>query len=358
MAGVILQAILTVISTGLPCLQCANGYTAIALHDLWSKTTTNYSILDQAVRACEKRQPGLINVFNDDTCWWALLCMHMYSLQGDRWFLEIARGVWESIRNDGSLCSRGQVFFKGEDMEGGVYWKARRSGDQNINAISTGLYAELSARLALAYRKDDLGEDAVFHFVETARCCLGWILRCRYRPRKGVVLDHINLKEERAVDWTFTYYTGVALGTCALLYKLTSQEEYLVLACHMAYRSMTRPGWVEDNGALTEKGAYGRGTHDPLKPNDAVGFKAVLMRQLCVLYDILVRTGNSSVRAQESMTMIRDFVSINFQSQLERNNDGQNQYGPWWNGPFEHPTSHSQMAVLDVLAAAELVDAT
>jgi predicted alpha-1,6-mannanase (GH76 family) len=171
-----------------------------------------------------------------------------------------------------------------------------------------------------------------------------------------MVLDHLELNNEKAVDWVFTYNTGVALGTCALLYEATQEPEYMTLACHMAHRSMTRSGWVEDNGVLTEKEAYGRGTHDPFKPNDTVGFKAVLIRQLCTLYDVLVRTGCPEQKAQQCKSMIKKFIHINLQSQQERNTNGRNQYGPWWNGPFEFPTSHSQMAVLDVVAAAKLVE--
>lgn len=355
--------------------QIANGYTAIVLSDLWSGRTHNYDLLATAIRQCEKRQSGLINVFNDDTCWWALLCIHMYSLQGDDWFLGLAERIWQHIRDDGSVCARGQVSFKGSDMEGAVYWKARKSKNDHINAISTGLYAELSARLALLrmrkvketqdqHDRCDLpdhpqhrsNEIKVHKYTETARCCLGWILRCRYRPRKGVVLDHLELGKERAVDWTFTYNTGVALGVCALLFEITRDDDYMTLACHMARQSMLRRGWVEENGVLTEKGAYGRGTHDPFKPNDAVGFKSVLMRQLATLYEVIKRTQCCSMQAQKVKDMIQNFISINYQSQQDRNTDGKSQYGPWWNGPYEFPTSHSQMAVLDVFAAANLMD--
>lgn len=350
--------------------QSANGYTAMALRDLWSGSRHNYKTLSAILRQCEKLHPGFINEFNDDTLWWAMCCMHMYSMEGDSWFLEKAKGVWQHIRKSGSVCGRKQVFFKDMDMEGGVFWTTRRH-ESHVNAISTGLFAELSARLALvaikepkkhhhfldwvswAFRyKEPTAED----YIEAARCSLGWILRCRYRPQAAVVLDHVRLRENKAIDWTFTYNTGVAIGTCALLYEATREEDYMILACHMSHQSMRRKGWVEDSGILTEAGAYGKDTHDPWKNNDAVGFKAVLMRQLGVLYDVIVRTECQLPNALEERKMIEQFVNVNLQSQLERNTNGHGQYGPWWNGPFEAPTSHSQMAALDVMAAAMLVN--
>jgi hypothetical protein len=359
--------------------QTANGYTAIALHDLWSGTSRNYQIPADNIKQCERDHPGLINEFNDDTLWWAMLCLHVYSIGGDRLFLEQAKGIWRHIHNGRSVCGRKQVWFQDRDMEGGCFWTTR-PGEGQVNSISTGLFAELSVRLALlegmsgesgsstmAERHPHLSklQNLLGHhqpgsssddYLETAHCSLGWILRCRYRPRDGIVLDGFRLKKGEAVDWTFTYTTGVALGACALLYEATRQEEYLTLACHIAHRAMRNPGWVEDNGVLTEHGAYGKGNHEPWKNDDSVGFKSVLLRHLAITYDVIRRTGANSVEAQRTAGLIKTFVNINFESQQQKNTNGNGQYGPWWNGPFEMPTSHSQMAVLDVMAAVRLVN--
>jgi len=50
--------------------QNANGYTAIALHDLWSGEPKNYNILARSLRRCgETNTSGasFINDFNDDS---------------------------------------------------------------------------------------------------------------------------------------------------------------------------------------------------------------------------------------------------------------------------------------------------
>jgi uncharacterized protein YyaL (SSP411 family) len=289
--------------------------------------------------------------------WWGMLCLHMYSIKEDQWFLDQARGIWRHVRR--SVCRKDEVFFQGRDMEGAVFWTTR-PGEEQINAITTGLFAELSVRLALVAKSESRELDVSYEeYIETARCSLGWILRCRYRPRQGLVLDNIKLKQGKVNDWIFTYNTGVTLGVCALLFEATEEEEYMTLARHMAVKAMTRTGpkgWVEDDGVLTEKRAYGRGTHDPWKPNDAVGFKAVLIRQLCTLYGVINRMRYWDEKTLLLGNMIKNFIGINFRSQLERNTNGKGQYGPWWAGPFECPTSHAQMAVLDVMAAVRLVN--
>ena len=64
-----------------------------------------------------------------------------------------------------------------------------------------------------------------------------------------------------------------------------------------------------------------RGTHDPWKPNDAVGFKAVLVRQLCTLYDVIGRMVYPSEQEFVVLDTIRNFIFINFRSQMERNSN-------------------------------------
>lgn len=165
------------------------------------------------------------------------------------------------------------------------------------------------------------------------------------------------LKQDQEVDWTFTYVTGIAMGVCALLYELIGQPEYLELALHIANKAMRNPSWVEShNGVLTEPGAFSKGKHDPWEAGDGVGFKAVLMRQFGTVYEVLMRTRPDNQKAMATAALIKKFINVNFKSQQERNTNGNGQYGPWWNGPFEAPSSHSQMAALDVMAVARLVN--
>jgi len=369
--------------------QTANGYTAIALHDIYSRSNHNYQRTAEAVKKCEGHRKGLVNEFNDDTLWWAMCCLDLYTLGRDPWFLDKARGIWEYMQRRNCLCGRGQVRFGDQDMEGACYWTTRE-GEGQINSISSGLYAELSARLATIERSHGGdggggnqghsmeekhphmsklmhlagvgGEAGRSHggsyeqYIEAARCSLGWVLRCLYRPRDGVVLDGILLKKGEKRDWAFTYLTGKALGACAALYEATDKEDYLTLAIHMAHKAMRNPSWVEDDGILTEHETYGEGNHDPAKNDDAVTFKQVLMRHLGTLYEVMIRKGPRSEKVLREAQLIKTFVNVNFAALQERNTNGNGQYGPWVKGPFCCPTSHSQLAVLDTMAAVMLVN--
>lgn len=136
---------------GLSYWQTANGYTAIALHDLWSGSRNNYQNLADAIKTSENHHSGLVNEFNDDTLWWAVCCIDMYNIGGDPWFLDKAKDIWKYLHHKHSICGRGQVSFRGRDMEGACYWTTR-DGEEAINTVTTGLYAELCARLALIER--------------------------------------------------------------------------------------------------------------------------------------------------------------------------------------------------------------
>lgn len=333
--------------------QAANGYTAMALHDHWAGGgKRNYDLLARNLKECEKQRRGFVNEFIDDSLWWAICCVHVFMLGGDRWFLEKAEGVWRHVVDGGSVVRKGQYRFRDQDMEGAVFWTTNKDEEQ-VNSISTGLFAELSVRLALlddqhssTSQKDSKGRALVQkvlghrhtsqkQYVEAAKCSLNWILRCRFRQEDAVVLDGILLRQGAANDWTFTYTTGVTIGVLALLYEATREEEHIKQACRLARRSMQRESWVAENGVLTEPGAYGRGKHDAYKNNDAVGFKSVLIRHLATLYDVITRTNAPQDEAKEIAEQIKTFININFQSQQDRNTNGHGQYGPWWDGPFE-----------------------
>ncbi|KAK3625770.1 hypothetical protein LTR56_019398 [Elasticomyces elasticus] len=354
--------------------QWANGYAAISLHDYWSGSNKNYQCLAGALRKCESQHRNFINEFNDDTLWFAICCTHAYSIGGDPWFLSRARQVWQYLNDRNSVCGRGWFNCCDHDMEGGVFWTTK-PGEGYLNSITTGLYAELSVRLALLEppgapvdqrgHQHFLGlrkliqqghkQGGAEEYLEEARCSLGWILRCVYRPKDAVVMDGISTKDGRLTNWTFTYTTGVTIGVCALLYQATHEDDYMVLACHMAHRAMRNRGWVKENGVLVDLGAWGRAPGEPARNGDGVGFKSVLMRHLGTLYHTIRLTAVQLPLALQTAGLIKDFVSINYRSQVERNTNGRGQYGPWWDGPYDAATSHSQLAVLDVMAAARLV---
>ncbi|THY68980.1 hypothetical protein D6C94_09976 [Aureobasidium pullulans] len=273
----------------------------------------------------------------------------------DPYYVDNAVKIWQHVRR--SMLSPGQAKVRDMDMAGAVMWTTRPNEDQ-VNAISTGLFSELSARLALLQKP---GRETA-EMLDAAEKSFAWIERCRYRSNECIVLDTIKLKSQECVDWTFTYCTGQAIAAATAIFATLSfgqqgsqcnksLHEYLSLACNMARKAICRNGWVEKDGILTEAGAYGKGNHEPWKNDDAVGFKSVLLRSLAKLLKVL-RDTNQEPDLQHQLT---EFIMKQFDSSQKNNTNGNNQYGPWWAGPMEMPTSHSQMAALDIMAAIHLV---
>lgn len=355
---------------GLEHWQVANGYTAIALHDLWSGSLQYKSIVESALSSINSTHPNFINEFNDDTIWWALASIAAYYAYGhDQIHLGRARSVHRHVAK--YVVKRGEYEVHGMDMEGGVFWTTRHN-EQNLNAITTGLFAELSAELAVFEADEGVGAFASdlqsspgrpgSHYLTAARLSLDWIARCRLSDY--IVSDTVKIRDHELIDWIFTYNTGQCIGACtAILKSLTERDlhrhETLRFACHLAEAAMNFPDWHESDGALTESGAYGPQNHQAHENDDAVGFKSILVRNLAKLYKELERLPPTEQvgELEQTRSHIRDYLILQFNTVQKKDVNEISQYGPWWAGPFDLPTSHSQLAVLDVIAAIHLVKA-
>ncbi|RMZ84392.1 hypothetical protein DV738_g631, partial [Chaetothyriales sp. CBS 135597] len=275
--------------------QVANGYTAIVLHELWSvaqkqqtpaptpsPSLPNFvSVVQESFEQIESTQPGFINEYNDDSMWWAMANLELFTLTNEAVYLEAAYRIWSHVKQ--YRLSKGEVIFRGMDMEGAVYWTTRDNETQ-LNTITTGLFAELSARLAgfctgpdydTAREQDDM--------ISLAQGSLAWILRCRFDPQR-------NLK-----DWTFTYTTGQTIAASVAIHKALvaspsrggegKDADFLALACDLAQSAMHRhhdPAWVDLDGTLSSAEYPGQ-DNSPWDNNDAVGFKSILLRSLAKL---------------------------------------------------------------------------
>ena len=427
---------------GIQYWQVANGYTAMALHDLWSGSSENKDLLHENLITVmdsvghdgtppgegdggSSRGKGFVNEFNDDSMWWALAALETWRLTGEERLIAAARHVWQVV--SGYVLQPGTEVGD-VDMSGGVIWTSRKD-ESSVNAITTGLYAELGARLA---PYEPHGSELRVKYLRAAQDALGWILRTRYDKKEHAIMDTIDFKTGERHDWTFTYNTGQTIAAAVALYQALKQSpeyydnaaatatsssrprmrfmprtddttgapdwstaaatqekkptiitpsQYLRTALDLAAPALTRTEWVDADGTLTERGAYpGRG--DPPMPatrnNDAVGFKAVLLRSLVKLYRVLRDDGNSDEQQAQVAQNIKAFAQTQFVSLMVRardfgggeegaayanttQDDGESgrdratdppmQFGPWWAGPWDTPTSHSQMAALDVMSA-------
>jgi predicted alpha-1,6-mannanase (GH76 family) len=342
---------------GLTYWQVANGYTAIALHDTWTNTTTFSDQLDELIGKVEANQPDCINDMNDDSMWWAICSLDMFELTHQPKYLNMSEAIWEHVSR--YVIPHGKYVINGVDMEGGVMW-SNKTAETQVNSITTGLYAELSARLSRFSQADD--EHSRRRFLSSAIHSFSWILRAMFDPDEYIVLDHIDLQSHQTYNWTFTYTTGQTITASLAIYHAMRRDTgldliqaqtaaaYLDLACTLASTAMTRGAWVDGNGTLTEPGAYpgtGPSRKHAYENDDAVGFKAILLRSLARLYRVLLRDGSRP----EMRTRLLAFITQQYQSLQDRDTNGKGQYGPWWDGPMDLPTSHSQLAALDVMAA-------
>ncbi|ETN41323.1 uncharacterized protein HMPREF1541_03258 [Cyphellophora europaea CBS 101466] len=439
---------------GIEYWQAANGYTAMVLHDAWSGSTANHGTLldnltvvmsstghDDAHDGGSARTRGFINEFNDDSLWWGLAALETWELLPDKVMAEplvaAARHVWDHVSN--FTLPKGTKAADGTDMSGGVIWTAR-AGEGAVNSITSGLFAELGARLAVHEQQFSEKRE---RYMQESQEALGWILRTRYNEAEKLVMDTIDYKTGETHDWTFTYNTGQTIAAAVALYKALQQTEprpssnsnenntrahpraftipffrtrdrqlsssltnpspsnpptaaqYLRTALDMALPSLTRtssPRWIDAaTGILTELDAYpGNPPLNATQNNDAVGFKSVLLRSLVKLCRALREGddlesargggggGSGDVDRDAAQVKLKEFVQRQFMGVMTLNrdfrrsssrkddddDDGDNdeggvdkeedpplRFGPWWAGPWDTPTSHSQMAALDVVAA-------
>ncbi|KAL9106065.1 MAG: hypothetical protein Q9227_008851 [Pyrenula ochraceoflavens] len=335
--------------------QNANGYTAIALHDLWSGSQHYRSVVEDALMKVEAQQHNFINEFNDDSMWWAMCSIAAYQAYGNELHLHRARRIQSHVRR--SVVRKGEFSVHDMDMEGAVFWTTKKE-EQNLNSITTGLYSELTAeltRIQLANSGSQTlkspskrvwgslqerikgalvpQEDSKTVDLESSIASCGWIRRCRLSD--NIVKDTIRVRDKELIDWIFTYNTGQAIGACTAIARASSgdtamQCRYLDLACGLAQKAMQYMHWNID-GVLTEYHAYGPDNHDPYKNDDSVGFKSIMLRHLAKLWETIQESSHSnSSFILDTARLIRDYVNKIFMSLRRYNVNDVHQYGPWW----------------------------
>lgn len=158
--------------------------------------------------ACYQSYPtfaGKNDRYYDDNDWVALDCCDYYKVTGDTKYLDIAKALHKYI-------------YSGWDNElgGGIYWCEQKRTSKNTcsNAPATVLCMKL-------YKLT--GEK---HYLEQAIETYQWTKKNLRDPKDGVYWDNINLKGNigRA---KFTYNSGQMIQAAALLYKETSDVDYL-----------------------------------------------------------------------------------------------------------------------------------
>lgn len=128
----------SIIFSGLGWWQSANAYTAIFDHDWFTHSRSfRNSAGNDLLRLISQGQPdgdkGLINVYNDDSLWWALACLDAYAAYGDSRFTATAGQIWDWVRSTSQVVKTGvapdmggvqreYVLSDSCALENGVYW--------------------------------------------------------------------------------------------------------------------------------------------------------------------------------------------------------------------------------------------
>lgn len=180
---------------GIDYWQVANAYTAIALHDNWSGNYSHVHFLKDAVATVGNTNPSYLREYNDDSMWWALTLLDLFELTNNSTMVSIARTIWQHV--DDHRISSNNIIVHGQNMDGAVYWRTEGTEAQTgqVNSVTTGLFAELSARLALHGSDPEQSR-----MIELSNSSLQWILRTCYNESEHVVLDTINVKTDEVVS--------------------------------------------------------------------------------------------------------------------------------------------------------------
>ncbi|KAH6640063.1 glycoside hydrolase, partial [Truncatella angustata] len=256
----------------------------------------------------------------DDTGWWALAVLSMYSITGEKWLLDIAV-------EDESYMSQ----YWTTECDGGLIW---RISDLSYKAaISNELYIELTAALY------NLVGDPIY----LGKSLRAWqwfehsgMINRGYLINDGLMHGPDNTCINNNAP-TWTYNQGVILGGLIQLYKATDNMEYIQAARIIADAVIASPQ-LTMNGVFTEpcpaSGCI----------NDQKSFKGIFVRYLAKL--------NVQLPDRPYSTYISHNAASAYSNARLSTNDGCDWYGMSWQGPFSSSSVGSQESAVMLLTAA------
>jgi hypothetical protein len=194
------------------------------------------------------------NEYLDDSGWWGVTWLKMYSRQPDPKYLQTAETIHAHMAKG----------WKPE-LGGGVIW-CEDEDKQKPNTITNALFLLLSARL---------------HLVTGEPKYLDWAERTQKWFEENAIFDGAGLVDAPGhKDDYWSYNQGVYIGALIALSQASGKKSYLDSAVRIADGVLHRSGLVAPDGVILEKcGTSG----------DASLFKGVLVRYLGQLRDELRR---------------------------------------------------------------------
>ena len=276
-----------------------------------------------AAQASPDGSPGFLNNYYDDEGWWALAWIDVYDLTRDPAYLRMADSIFSDM----------QVGWDASTCGGGVWWSKKK---KEKNAIENEIFLAVAASLAnrnpdAAKRRDDLA---------WAHKEWAWFLSSGMINGSNLVNDGLDLSVRSHCrnngGNTWSYNQGVILGGLAELDKASPDPGLEKLAASIALSAIEH--LTDHNGILRE-------TSEAHSGGDVPQFKGILVRNLMILNSV------SPDRRFET------FIRANARSVWNNDRDKSNHFGFWWAGPFDLADASRQSAVLDLLIAAEAIDA-
>jgi|GEM_PF-260914 len=264
---------------------------------------------------------NFLNYYYDDEGWWALAWIKAYDLTNDSRYLNMAKTIFNDLKNgwDTSYCGGG--IFWSKAAGGGYIWGTK-------NAIANELFLAIAARL----HNRTPGDGGSGSYLDWAQREWNWFNNSGMINGSNLVNDGLDGSCNNNGKPTYTYNQGVIVGGLVDLYKATNDSTQLNKAKAIANATMTTSS-LSPGGILKE----------PCEPDcgaDGATFKGVFMRNLYYLYQ------NTNTQSY------KDYIMAQADSIWNNARNGSNQFGIGWAGPFDSADAARQGSALDAFNAA------
>lgn len=280
-------------------------------------------VLANTFTAAQSAHANFINMYFDDSGWWALAWIGAYDVTGNAQYLSMAETIFSYMANNGwdtNVCG------------GGVWWSAAR---KYKNAIANELFLDIAAKLANRTRGA-----AATGYLNWAQKEWSWFKASGMINGQSLINDGLNSTNPAACvnnnATTWTYNQGVILGGLVELYRADRDSTLLPQAKAIADAVQTK--LVTAGGILNEP----RG---PITGGDGPQFKGIYMRNLMALYAALPAT-------DPDRAGYKAFADANAASIWTNDRNSATQFGVYWQGPVDSADATRQTSALDALVAA------
>ncbi len=305
----------------------ANAITALANFSRVEGTTKYLPVFANTLRSAPSSSDGgrgFLNNYYDDEGWWALAWIDVYDLTGDPAYLRMAEEIFSDM----------QLGWDTTTCGGGVWWSKKT---REKNAIENELF--LSVAVSLANRAPDAASRQAD--LAWARKEWTWFLNSGMINSSNLINDGLNSSDpahcKNNGKNTWTYNQGVILGGLVELDKAAPDPGLKKLATAIALSAIEH--LTDDHGILHE-------TSDAHTGGDVPQFKGIFVRNLMTLDGV------------SPDCRFEIFIQANARGVWDNDRDSSNRFGFWWTGPFDRADAARQSSALDLLIAAETVDAS